>query len=80
MSSAGYLGAQLFAGFMYIAAAICLLFLRVWKIRDNERVAAQDKAAALTDEDAAHVDSPQSSSQLSTQMPLLQALVAWKRV
>lgn len=39
-----YLGAQLFAGFMYVAAAVCLLFLRGWKIgevREGERVKAE---------------------------------------
>ena len=28
----GYLGTQLFTGFMYIAGALCLLLLRGWKI------------------------------------------------
>lgn len=40
-TSTGYLGAQLFAGFMYIAACICLLGVRVWKIGDMERGAAK---------------------------------------
>ena len=35
---AGYLGAQLFAGFMYVGAALCLWPVRAWKIGDNERV------------------------------------------
>jgi hypothetical protein len=32
-----YIGAQLFTGFMYIAAAICVWLLKAWKIGDNER-------------------------------------------
>jgi hypothetical protein len=35
-----YLGAQLFTGFMYIAAAICMWFLKAWKIGDLEAQAA----------------------------------------
>jgi hypothetical protein len=31
-----YLGAQLFAGFTYIAAALCLWLLKAWKIGDLE--------------------------------------------
>ncbi|PSS20150.1 hypothetical protein M430DRAFT_90544, partial [Amorphotheca resinae ATCC 22711] len=34
-----YRHAQLFTGFMYIGAAICMWFLRVWKINDNEKKA-----------------------------------------
>lgn len=35
----GYLGAQLFTGFMYVAAAACALVLRGWKIGEVEEVA-----------------------------------------
>lgn len=35
-----YLHAQVFTGLMYITAAVFMLFLRVWKIGDIERVAA----------------------------------------
>ena len=39
-----YLHAQIFTGFMYIAAGLCMWFLRVWKIEEIEQVAAeQDK-------------------------------------
>jgi hypothetical protein len=31
-----YLGAQLFTGFMYLAAAICVWTLKVWKIGELE--------------------------------------------
>jgi len=32
-----YLHAQIFTGVMYIAGAVCLWFLRAWKIREVER-------------------------------------------
>ncbi len=34
-----YLGTQLFAGFMYIAAALCLVMLRGWKLGEMEELA-----------------------------------------
>ncbi len=33
-----YLHAQLFTGFMYIAGAVCMWFLRAWKIEELERL------------------------------------------
>ncbi|EPE26886.1 MFS general substrate transporter [Glarea lozoyensis ATCC 20868] len=33
-----FLHAQLFTGFMYIAAALCAWFLRAWKIREEQRL------------------------------------------
>lgn len=57
-----YLGTQLWTAFMYIAAAICLLFLRGWKIGEIEEIGkakGQDSrevnvaAAAQNDEDLA---------------------------
>ncbi|PNY28546.1 transporter MCH2 [Tolypocladium capitatum] len=45
-----YLGTQLFAGFMFIAAAICLTVLRGWKIGQVREV------ARLTNEASEHID------------------------
>lgn len=35
-TSSGYLGTQLFAGLMYIGAALCLLPIRAWRIGQLE--------------------------------------------
>ncbi|KAL8657686.1 MAG: hypothetical protein Q9226_001662 [Calogaya cf. arnoldii] len=35
-----YLHAQIFTGLMYIAAAVCMWFLRAWKIGEIEKIAA----------------------------------------
>lgn len=35
-----YIGAQLFVAFMYIAAGLCLVFLRGWKIAELEAIAS----------------------------------------
>ena len=38
-----YLHAQIFTGFMYVAAAVCMWFLRVWKIGQIEQIAAEQE-------------------------------------
>lgn len=38
-STGSYLGAQLFIGFMYTAGAICVLFLRGWKVGELNEIA-----------------------------------------
>ncbi|QIX02254.1 hypothetical protein AMS68_007771 [Peltaster fructicola] len=45
-----YIGTQLFAGFMYIAAALCLLLLRGWKINELEILANMKEDLDETDE------------------------------
>jgi MFS family permease len=47
-----YLYSQIFVGIMFIVASICLLFLRIWKIKQMRRIAEQNRkhgeeAAAL---------------------------------
>ncbi|MCJ1308081.1 Tubulin beta chain (Beta tubulin) [Agyrium rufum] len=41
-----YLHAQIFTGFMYVIAAICMWFLRAWKIGDLERQKSENEKAA----------------------------------
>ncbi|KAF1817074.1 MFS general substrate transporter [Eremomyces bilateralis CBS 781.70] len=36
-----YRGAQLFSGFMYLGAALCMVFLRAWKIKEVRRLARE---------------------------------------
>ncbi|KAL3420712.1 major facilitator superfamily transporter [Phlyctema vagabunda] len=52
--SGDYLHAQLFAGFMYLGAAIAAWLLRAWKIREMERAAADKemRAREIQDDDA----------------------------
>lgn len=50
LRTGSYLGTQLFAGLMYMAAAFCLLLLRGWKIGEIREVArAMDEAPANID-------------------------------
>jgi hypothetical protein len=71
-----YLGTQLFAGFMYIAAAFCLWFLKAWKIGELERVAAlKTKPVDLKDTVAeSPVDAEVPSSSFLTRM------LVWRKV
>ncbi|EME89442.1 uncharacterized protein MYCFIDRAFT_150057 [Pseudocercospora fijiensis CIRAD86] len=52
-----YLGAQLFVAFMYIAAAVCLVFLRGWKIGEVDAIAKlKGECADMVDAVAAEND------------------------
>lgn len=62
-SPVGYLGTQLFAGFMYLAACMCLLAVRVWKIGELERGAAEMAYAEK--------DRPYEASRVSSKMSRL---------
>ncbi|EME50080.1 hypothetical protein DOTSEDRAFT_68815 [Dothistroma septosporum NZE10] len=57
-----YIGAQLFVGFMYIAAAVCLLFLRGWKIGEVDEV-ARLKGQRADDVDAVAVENDEDVAQ-----------------
>lgn len=73
--------AQIFTGLMYIAAALCMWFLRAWKIGEIERLAvakgkppAEVSAVAIETVDVtSHVVNQPSSS-------VLRRLFAWKKV
>jgi len=59
-----YLHAQIFSGVMYIAGAVCLWFLRAWKIGEVEALAAQEKKNAESI-DAAHAHLSENGMQPS---------------
>lgn len=46
-----YIGAQLFTGFMYIAATLCVLVLRGWKINELEALASFKEQDGITEEE-----------------------------
>jgi len=49
-----YLDAQVFTGFMYIAAAMCLWFLRAWKVRELEsmKLSKEKREQEILNDDA----------------------------
>ncbi|USW48183.1 Putative major facilitator superfamily, MFS transporter superfamily [Septoria linicola] len=51
-----YIGAQVFVGFMYLAAAVCVLFLRGWKIGEVAEVARR-KGESSSDVDTVAIES-----------------------
>ena len=76
-----YLGAQLFAGFMYIAAFLSLVFLRAWKIGDVEKVAALN-ASTSEKIDVTRVTSREAgahSKDLKTSA-LAKRILTWQKV
>jgi hypothetical protein len=46
-----YLRAQIFTGFMYIGAAICMWFLRAWKIGEIEKMEMTKSGQESRDDD-----------------------------
>ncbi|KAF9888174.1 hypothetical protein FE257_009169 [Aspergillus nanangensis] len=48
-----YLGTQLFTGFMYIAAALCMLALRGWKVSSSSSEASRGSTAPDAEKDEA---------------------------
>ncbi|KAI4263692.1 MAG: hypothetical protein L6R42_001175 [Xanthoria sp. 1 TBL-2021] len=76
-----YLHAQIFTGLMYIAAALCMWFLRAWKIGEIERVAAakwkSPAEVSVVDIEPAVIIS-QAVGQPSSSV--LRRLFAWKKV
>ena len=76
--------AQIFTGFMYMAAAISMWFLRAWKIGEIEQVAAEQGKVA-EEVDVTIVESQQgtfnaASARRTTKSRLWKRLFAWRRV
>jgi len=82
-----YFHAQLFTGFMYIAAASSMWFLRAWKIAELERVgpSKEERKLELRDEDLVPIDRPDMSRQPSrisakSKIQAARGLWSWQRV
>jgi len=81
-SSDVYLHAQLFTGFMYIGAAVCMWFLRAWKLRELERLATrkEEREREIRDDDAVR-DRPQMLRQQSRSSVFVpKGFWLWQRV
>lgn len=85
-SPTGYLGAQLLAGFVYIAAAACTWALRAWKIGEMERLAAAigksvESVDPVASADTAAVPPAGSAEKVETQRSaFFRRLLAWTKV
>jgi len=80
-----YLHAQLFCGFMFIGAAICMWFLRAWKIREMEEqsVTAELREQEIRDDDQVPKEQPEMKRYISRTASVKTAtkgLWSWQRV
>ena len=78
-----YLHAQIFTGFMYIAAGVCMWLLRIWKIEQIEQIAAEQEKTS--DDIAAASAEPADGGILSlsgkrSRGTLLKGVYMWKKV
>lgn len=78
-----YLHAQIYTGFMYLAAAMCMWGLRVWKIGQIELIAAEQQKRPQDIE--AHAAEPLNDQALSvasehSKSSITKRLFVWKQV
>jgi len=82
-NSGKYLGAQLFTGFMYIAAAACMVALRGWKIGEIQAIADQKgMSASEINAVAVEKEDPQTKAagRRLGRRKLLANMLKWKKV
>ena len=83
-SGAIYLHAQIFTGLMYIAAAICTLFLRAWKIGEveNEERKIESEARETNKEtsNGRHADCTQQGLSKRQSSNLMARTIKWRKV
>ncbi|KAH8598983.1 major facilitator superfamily domain-containing protein [Bisporella sp. PMI_857] len=62
-----YLDAQLFTGFVYLGAAVCMWFLRAWKIAEleSQALSKEQREQEIRDNDAVSQDRPTVQRQMS---------------
>ena len=76
-----YLGTQLFTGFMYMAAALCLLFMRGWKIGELDEI-ARVKGESVGDVDPvmAEAEDPEDRAKAAGRKTMLRNFWKWRKV
>ncbi|KAG4441209.1 hypothetical protein IFR05_003327 [Cadophora sp. M221] len=80
-----YLHAQLFTGFMYIGAALCMWFLRAWKIQELARLkeSKEQRERDIRDDDAVvRPNLSRNASRISVKdtVKVAKGLWSWQRV
>jgi hypothetical protein len=75
-----YVGAQLFTGFMYVAAAICMLGLRGWKIGEVEEAERGESAGAATAGEGIVAETVSLRSRKAGRRVMLSRCWKWKKV
>jgi hypothetical protein len=75
-----YIHAQIFTAVMYIAAAMCMWFLRAWKVGELEELAAEEgKAMANVDPLEPQRGDEMTHRSMKAKSSLLKRLLKWKR-
>jgi len=83
-----YLHAQVFTGFMYIGAAICLWFLRAWKINELDQTVAdkEKREQEIRDDDTVPKESPATlrhvskTASMKSRAKAARGLWTWRKV
>ena len=79
-----YLDAQLFAGFMYVGGAICMWFVRAWKIAELEKQACsreeRDQQVQDDDEIGKRPNVKRKRSRTASVRTATRGLWSWQRV
>ena len=76
-----YLHTQIFTGLMYIAAALCMWFLRAWKMGEIEIIAAAEgKSTAEISVGATEPIDKSPKGQAEPTSGVLGRLFAWRKV
>ena len=78
----GYLGTQLFTGFMYMAAVICLILLRGWKIGELDEIARmKNESVGEIDAVAAEgEDDPEGRAKAAGRRNMVRNCWKWRKV
>lgn len=77
-----YLHAQIFAGFMYLAAALCMWVLRAWKIGQIQQLAIEEKPSEDVDavSSVSKTEMPPMSGSHMKEFSIVKHLITWKKV
>ncbi|MCJ1406895.1 hypothetical protein MMC19_000965 [Ptychographa xylographoides] len=77
-----YIHAQIFTGFMYMAAAFCMLLLRAWKIGQLEMLAAEnaDTIKGTNPIETQYRERSPSARSRDARSTLVKRMFMWKRV
>ncbi|KAK3117504.1 hypothetical protein LTR53_001104 [Teratosphaeriaceae sp. CCFEE 6253] len=76
-----YLGTQLFTGFMYMAAAACLLLLRGWKIGELDEIARlKDRSVEEADAVGAEAEEIGDLAKAAGRVSMIQNCLKWRKI
>lgn len=80
-STGNYLSTQLFVGFMYTAAAVCVLFLRGWKVGELDEIARLNSETDLQNGGLdIDLESSEEIARLAGRRTILKHFWKWRKV